>query len=297
MSVEQEPSWEWYGTFLSVMREGSLSAASRRLRVAQPTVRRRIAALEQALGHTLFSRSPNGLLPTAAAHRILPFAKTMEATSRSLVRTLSGESGGARGVVRVAASEILGVELLPPLILPLRESHPQLQLELMLSDGLADVARREADIAIRLTPPKGATLVARKLGVVHLGLFAAPAYLASRSMPQSLDALREHFLVGQDTSLQLIESLAALGVPLRREDFAFRTDHNLAYLAAIRHGLGIGVTDMAVARKWQLTRVLPEVALPLALWLVAHEDLKDVARIRIVLDHLAQALRDHVIEG
>ena len=107
-----EPSWELYGTFLQVMREGSLSGAARVLQVAQPTVRRRVEALEEQLGATLFARAPNGLIATEAAHTLLPFATTMEATARASVRSLADVDAVA-GTVRLTTSEVMGVEVVP----------------------------------------------------------------------------------------------------------------------------------------------------------------------------------------
>jgi DNA-binding transcriptional LysR family regulator len=295
--MEHAPSWELYGTFLQVMREGSLSGAARTLRVAQPTVRRRIASLEEALGTPLFSRAPNGLVPTEAARRALPLVQTMEATSRSLVRAVSGDPDEVAGSVRVTASELVGAEVLPPMIRDLRQRYPRLDVELALSNRMADLLRQDADIAIRMAPPTTSSLVARRVGEVDLGFFAAPAYLDGRDAPATPDDLRDHDLVGYDTDPQLIEGLSALGLALRPRDFVFRTDHDLAYLAAIRSGVGIGVTHVPLAAAPPLVRVLPDHRLTLDVWLVAHEDLRHVRRIRAVLDHLAETLRGYVRPG
>lgn len=292
MPTETAPSWELYGTFLQVMREGSLSGASRTLGVAQPTVRRRIAALEEALGATLFSRAPNGLVPTDAAMRALPFAETMEATSRSIVRALSSDPSQPRGTVRISASEIVGVEVLPPILANLRRRWPEITVELTLSNRIADLMRRDADIAVRMTAPSASTLVARRIGTIPFGFFATPDYLRRHGTPECLDDLRRHELVGYDQNPQLLEGLAALGLVLSADDFAFRTDHDLAFLGAIRAGLGIGVVQVPLAHG--LVRLLPGYDLPLDVWLVAHEDLRQVRRIRVVLDHLAEALRSYL---
>lgn len=294
MSVEHQPSWEQVAAFLHVMRQGSFSGAARSLRVAQPTVRRRIEALESSLGSPLFSRASNGLTPTDVAHRILPFAETMEANSRSLVREASAAPDVVEGVVRLAVGELMGAEFIPEALQPLHARHPALSIELVLSNDIADVSRREADVAVRMAPPQGASLVARKLGTVTLGFFAAPAYLANRAAPTTLEALVEHDLVGLDADDQLLTGLAALGLTLSPRDFRLRTDHVLAYLAAIRSGLGIGVTHLPLSRRPPLVRVLPELGLPVDLWLVAHQDTRRIRRIRVVLDHLATALLPYV---
>ena len=107
---ETEPSWDLYGAFLAVMQGGSLSAAARSLGVAQPTVRRQVEQLEQQLGVVLFTRAPNGLVPTELARATLPYAESLAATARALVRSVSGSTAADRGTVRVTCSEVVGVE-------------------------------------------------------------------------------------------------------------------------------------------------------------------------------------------
>lgn len=276
-------------TFLQVMRAGSLSGAARHLGVAQPTVRRRVAALERDLGVTLFTRSAAGLRPTPEAERLRPLAETMEASARALTRAAASPPDRVEGVVRIAASVLVGAELLPPMLASLRRAHPGLAIELALSNEVADLARRDADVALRLARPQGASLVARRLGGLPFGFFAAPAYLADRAPPATLGALRDHDLVGYDRDPLVRQGLADLGLVLGPEAFAVRTDHHLAYLAAVRAGCGIGVTHLALAAPEGLARVLPELQLDVELWLVAHEDQRDVPRVRVVLDHLAAA--------
>lgn len=292
--ARESPSWEQIQAFLAVMGEGSLTGAAAALGVAQPTIRRRVAALEAVLGTALFTRAATGLTPTEAATRALPMAETMAASARSLERAVSGDPDEVRGTVRVASSELVGVEVLPRALRGLRVQHPELQVELAPSNRFADLRRRDADVAVRMARPRGAALVARRIGTVELGLFAAPAYLEGRSVPTHLEGLPEHDLIGYDTDPQVIDGLAALGLELTPRDFAVRTDHDLAYLAAIRAGLGIGVTHVPLAVDPLLVPILPEHRLPLEVWLVAHEDLRRVRRVRVVLDHLAEALQAYV---
>lgn len=128
--------WEWYRTFLAVLQEGSLSGASRTLNITQPTAGRHIAGLEAALGQALFTRSQTGLLATDAALALRVHAEAMDNTARALERTaanFSRDRADLRGVVRVAASEVVGAEVLPPLVARLRQACPNIVIELMLS--------------------------------------------------------------------------------------------------------------------------------------------------------------------
>lgn len=286
------PSWSLHETFLEVMRGGSLSAASRALGVAQPTVRRRIEALEEALDAVLFTRSPNGLEPTEAARAMLPHAEAMASTAHALARSVSGGAGEDRGTVRVAASHVMGAEVLPAILASLRRAHPRIQIELTLSNRNEDLLRRDADLAVRMVRPAQAALVARRVGEIPIGIFASEAYLASREPPRSVEELSDHALIGPDRDRATLEALAAAGFPGRRGGYALRTDHDLAQLAAIRAGVGIGACQVPLAARGRppLRRLLPEIEVPLEVWVVTHEDLREVRRVRAVLDHLVEEL-------
>ena len=245
-----EPSWELYETFLSVMRTGSLSGASRALAVAQPTVRRRVEALEGSLGAVLFTRATNGLVPTDAARVTRPHAEAMAASARALVRATSGPLAAERGTVRLTASEIIGLEVLPGLLTPLRAKWPELQLELALSNRLEDLLRRDADVAVRMTPPTQSSLVARKVGVIPVGLYAHVDYLARHPAPKKpAELLAGHALIGADRDRGFIAGMAMMGLTVSARDFAIRTDSDGAQLNAVRAGLGIGVCQVPLARR------------------------------------------------
>lgn len=288
---EPAPSWDLYLAFLAVMREGSLSAASRALNVAQPTVRRQIEALEEALGVVLFTRAPNGLVPTELARATLPYAESMAATAKALVRSVSGPAGEERGTVRVTTSEIVGAELMPEILVSLARAHPQVQIELALSNRNQDLLRRDADVAVRMVAPTQAALLAKRACAIPLGLFATAGYLRARPAPSRLEQLREHVLIGSDRDRGVIEALAAAGLHTTPRDFALRTDSDLAALAALRAGLGIGVCQVPLAeRSPELRRVLPSLGFELEAWVVMHEDLRHVRRVRAVFDHLVTQL-------
>ncbi|MEJ1250639.1 LysR family transcriptional regulator [Denitratimonas tolerans] len=292
-------AWDLYRTFLAVLREGSLSAAARALGLTQPTVGRQIAALEAALGLALFTRAPQGLTPTGAALDLLPHAEAMEAAAATLVRAVSGDALQPRGTVRLSASEVIGCEVLPPMLADFREAHPQVALELLSSNRLTNLLTREADLAVRMIRPTQGALIARQVGRVRIGLYAHCRYAERYGLPERLDELRRHAAIGFDTDRRAIEALAAAGVIMSREDFVFRSDDELAQLAALRAGLGIGALPAGVAaRDPQLLPVLPgRLSFELEVWLAMHEDLRAVRRIRLLFDHLAEALADYCRAG
>ncbi|RZL82148.1 MAG: LysR family transcriptional regulator [Sphingomonas sp.] len=286
-----DPDWALYRTLLAVLDEGSLSAAARSLGLTQPTVARHVDALEAALGGDLFVRSQRGLDPTDLAHALRPQAQIMATTAAALMRTASGTLGAVAGTVRISASDVVGVEHLPPILTCLKREHPGLVIELTLSDRLDDLLAREADIAVRMTQPTQTALLAKRLPSVEIGFHAHRDYLDRRGTPVDMMDLARHDMIGYDMETPALRTMAERLAPLDRRGFALRADSNLAQLAAIRAGFGIGLCQTRIARREPvLVRILPEIALPLPLWIVMHEDLKTSARFRAVFDALAAGL-------
>ena len=290
--MNSEPDWTLYRTFLSVAKLGSLSAAARSLGLTQPTVARHIESLEADLEVDLFLRSPRGLLPTDLALALVPQAEAIAASAAALLRTAESGKGEMSGSVRVSASEIMGVERLPPILAALRRAHPRLDVQLALSDELHNLLTREADVAVRQVVPTQSALFAKKLAPTVVGLHAHRSYLERRGTPRSLDDLAAHDIIGLDRPNPAMREMLQRFPGLERIRFALRTDNNLAQLAAIRAGLGIGLMQVNfAARDGALKRVLSDqVSINLPLWIVMHEDLKSSATCRAVFDALAAGL-------
>lgn len=288
--------WELYRSFLAVLEEGSLSAAARALALTQPTVGRHVAALEKALAVPLFVRSQTGLLPTDAALALRGHAQAMGSIAASLQRAAGRHGEAVQGTVRIAASEVIGAEVLPPVLAGLRRAHPQLRLELVLSNRVQDLLHREADVAVRMTRPEQDLLVARRIGAVTLGLYADRDYLARHGTPHSLDELMQHALVGFDVETPFLRAARAALPRWRREAFALRADSDLAQLALIRAGCGIGFFQVPLARRTpRLVSVLPQqVRLGLETWITMHQDLRGSAACSAVFAALAEAMTAHV---
>jgi DNA-binding transcriptional LysR family regulator len=291
--------WELYRSLLGVLRAGSLSGAARVLGVAQPTVGRHVAALEAALGLVLFTRSQTGLLPTEAALSLRTHAEAMESTAAALERAAASYGDGVRGVVRVTASEMIAVEVLPPVLAALRARHPALDVELALSNSVQNLLQREADIAVRMVRPTQEQLVARRVGTIGIGLHAHRDYLARHGTPAGLDDLAGHTLIGYDRGAPFIHAAMRRWPQLAPKRFSLRTDSDVAQLALIRAGAGIGMCQVALARRDPaLVRLLPaEFSLPLETWVTMHEDLRDSPRCRVTFDALAEALAVHAAAG
>lgn len=289
--------WELYRSFLAVLEEGSLSGAARALGLTQPTVGRHISALEAALGLSLFTRSQSGLLPTEAARALREDAQAMQTTAAALERTARGLGEGVRGAVRLSASEIMGVEVLPPILAAVQTAHPGLEVELVLSNRLHDLVRREADIAVRMTAPQQDVLLATRVGQVPLGLHAHASYLARRGVPATMDELTGHTLIGFDQETPFIRDARA-GRPLwSREHFGVRCDSDVAQLAMIRAGAGIGICQVPLGRRDPaLVHLLPDAfAMGLDTWVTMHEGLRHSPRCRVVFDALVVGLRHYCV--
>lgn len=294
LCMASEIGWELYRSLLGVLQEGSLSGAARALDIAQPTVGRHVAALERALGMPLFTRSQTGLLPMESALALRPFAEAMRSAVAALERAAASQGSGVRGVVRVTASEVIGVEVLPPIIARLREEHPDLQIELVLSNRMQDLLQREADIAVRMTRPDQGLLIARRIGHVHVGLHATKRYLERHGTPATTADLQQHALIGFDRPTAFIRA-ANKSLAFRREAFAVRADSDLAQLALIRSSAGIGFCQVPIASRDGLLRVLvKQYSLPLDTWIAMHEDLRNSPRCRVTFEALVEGLRDHV---
>ena len=289
-------SWDHYRSFLAVLSEGSLSAAARRLRLTQPTLGRHIDELEQSLGVALFSRSQAGLTPTEAAIELRPYAETMAGAAEALVRAASGEAGEERGVVRLTASEVVATEVLPSILAEFHQVHPRIAIELVSTNRNEDLLHRRADIAVRMMRPTQSALVARRIGAAEIGLYAHQRYIDRHGVLANLDEPGGHTLIGYDQETAAIQVFKKLGLNLVRETFALRTDSDVVQLAAVRAGFGIGVCQVPIAkRNPELVRLVPDAfSFALDFWLVMHEDIAQVRRVRLLYDHLGARLADYI---
>lgn len=285
-------AWDLWRSFLAVMDARSISGAARQLGLSQPTVGRQVAALERDLGQSLFTRSQSGIEPTPAALALRAHAEDMAAAAAALQRTASGTLDSAHGIVRLAASEVMGVEILPRILADFREIHPEIVIELTLSNRNADLLRRDADLAIRMVRPMQQAIVTRRIGDVPVGLFAHRDYVARHGLPEAPTDLFGHALIGPERGFAEIADVEIGGHRLTPEMFALRVDGDIAQLAALRAGVGIGVCQRRIAATDpELVPVLADmIAFDLELWLAIHEDLRSVRRVRLLFDHLSHHL-------
>jgi len=284
--------WSLVRSFLAVLEKGSLLAASRDLQLSQPTIGRHVAELESQLGLVLFDRNGRGLLPTEAAYHLAESARIMQSGADQLARNVMGADLGASGTVRITASQPVSCYVLPPLLAQMRLSLPDVQVELVASNEVSNLLRREADIAVRMVQPQQASIIARRVGKVTLRACAHQDYLRRRGVPRQPSDLLAHDLIGGDRNDATLKGFAAQGLVVGREQFAFRADDLIVVWQAVRAGLGVGfVSEHLIRSDPAVIPVLPKLKIePLPVWLAVHKEIRTSKRIRAVYDFLADAL-------
>lgn len=284
--------WNQARAFLATAEEGSLSAAARVLGQTQPTIGRQIAALEQALGVALFERAGRSQLLTPAGRDLLEHVAAMRDAAGRVALLASGQSQALEGMVRITASEVMSALVLPPFFRSLRDTAPMIQVDLVAADGLSDLLRREADIAVRHVRPEQPSLIARKVCEATARLYAASDYLDRRGRPARMADLATHDFVGLSDVGRMLDYLVPLGLPVTEANFRAGSANGVAAWALVQNGLGISVMSDDVARRTQgIEAVLPDMTpIRFPVWLTSHRDLVSNRRIRLVFDRLADFL-------
>ncbi|MCM0607674.1 MAG: LysR family transcriptional regulator [Ideonella sp. WA131b] len=284
--------WSLAKSFLAVLDAGSLMGAARRLQAQQPTLSRHIAELEAQLGVPLFERTGRGVTPTAAALAIADAARQMQDGAGALARSLAKSRDATTGTVRVTTSQVAAIWMLPPLLAQLQQAEPGIDIELVASNQLTNLLRREADIAVRMVRPQQGSLVARKLADIPIVAAAHESYLARAGTPRRPEDLLGHRLIGYDRDETIVRGFAGMGLALARERFALRTDDQVAYGRLVAAGAGIGFVARYNIDHWPgVLQVLPQLPIPpLPCWLAVHREIRGNRLVRRVYDFLAEAI-------
>lgn len=286
-----EMDWSALRDFLAVAKTGSLSRAAHDLKISQPTLSRRIAALEEQLSTRLFVRTPRGLLLTDDGEAVLEGARRVEQEALSIERTADASQQTLTGTVRISLTEGLGTAWLPQKLAAFHLQHPGLCVEVLVDNRAVDLVRREADIAVRMFRPTQADLIAKRVGDVVMGLYATKAYMQINGRPETLEDLKNHTLVSFDESMVRNPAVQRLESYFLREKIVHRAGSFLGQLSATRAGIGLGVHDcFLAATDPELERLMPQwFHHRLEVWLVTHPDVRRSARIRAVYDFLCEA--------
>jgi DNA-binding transcriptional LysR family regulator len=289
--------WNQARAFLVTVEEGSLSGAARALNLTQPTLGRQVAALEKSLGVTLFERVGKSLDLTEAGKELLAHVQTMGEAAGRLSLTAYGQSQMLEGKVSVTAADSMSTYHLPSILKIIRETAPGIEIEVISSNSIQDLRRREADIAIRHVRPEEPNLIAKLVGETSAHLFASPTYLDTYGRPSSPADLADAVFVGPDDPGSMLPALAAIGLHLRCDQFKVTTNNSVVGYEMVKQGLGIGFMAKGFMPKdyaadvLNLEQILPDLSpLLVPVWLTVHSEVHTSPRVRLVFDILAEAL-------
>eukprot|EP01041_Mallomonas_annulata_P015997 gene15997-33648_t len=271
---------------------GSLSAAARKLGLTQPTLSRQVAAIERQMGVTLFERVGKSMSLTPTGLELLEHARAMGAAAEAMSLAATGRSQAVGGVVSVSATDAVAAYLLPPMVRRLREQEPGIAIEVIASNALSDLLRREADIAIRHVKPEQPDLIARLIREASASFYASEDWVRIHGHPRNAEDAAHLAFVGADRSGQYLAYLRQHGLPLSEANFSCYAEHSVASWSLVRQGMGIGAMMDEIARDTPgVVRVLDEVPpVRFPIWLVSHRELRTSRRIRVVFEALAQGL-------
>ena len=283
--------WDHAKTFMAVAEEGSLSGAARAMGQTQPTVSRQVAALEQSLNATLFERTGRSVTLTPFGIELLDHVRAMALGADRIALAAKGQAHSVEGQVRITAAELTAALVLPPILKDIGQQAPMLEIDVVADNGMRDLARREADIAIRHARPEQPNLIARRVRDEAMRFFASRSYLGASAQP-TRQGLSSHQILSYVEAERMLGYLNPEGLALTRANFRFTSSSQLVVLEMARQGLGIAILPERVAERFpDLVPLLPEMeAFRLPTWLVTHSELKTSRRIRLVFDVLAANL-------
>lgn len=284
--------WNRARAFLVTAEEGSLSAAARALGTTQPTLGRQVSALEDELGIALFERVGRGLVLTPSGLELMEHVRAMGEAANRMSLSASGQSQSIEGTVRITADEVNATYILPPIIMELQRAEPGIKIEVICSNAVKDLLRREADIAIRTAPLTDPELIARKVGEGRGMLYASRTYLQSAGPFETKADLSTATFTGFSDNTPLVDAMRSAGIELSAENFVVLSDSILVLWEMVKHGAGIGIMSQEVGDAEPLVQNAAPWLDPFVfqVWLVAHRELRTNRRVRFVYDWLAKAL-------
>ena len=285
--------WSDLRHFLAVARHGSTLAAARALGVNQSTVHRRLLVLERGMGQALFVRTPSGYRLSETGQSLLPYAQSVESAALALDRRIEGLDTGLTGTIRLTCPEPIVARLTAsPLLDRFHERHPGVRVEFAMSDRYLDLARGEADIALRSGDPEDPDLVGRKIADSVWAVYASKSYVQHHGRPQSAAELSRHLLVGFDGSMAKHRAAKWLAEVAPGATIAARNNSVLGVLLAVKSGVGVAPLPTTIADTEEvLVQVLPPVPeLARGWYLLAHPSLRHTPRIAAFFDFIVEEL-------
>lgn len=285
--------WDDLRTFLMIARHRTLSAAARALGVRQPTMGRRLEALEQRVGAVLLQKTSHGYVLTEAGAAVLANAERVEAEVLAVERLIAGKDLRLEGTVRLTTVEILATEILAPVLAAFRLRHPAVRVEVVAAHRTLNLTKREADVALRLARFTQSDLVVRRAGTMTYGLYAAPSYLARFGHPDWTDGGRGHALILTEPDMLHMPEMRYLRAVVPLAELGLSSNSRLIHRAAACHGIGLACLPRCVGDGAGLVRLpVPQAPPERELWLGVHGDLRHTPRIRAFIEAMQEGLRD-----
>ncbi len=284
--------WNQVRAFMATAELGSLSGAARALGTTQPTVGRQVTALEEDLGVALFERVGRGLVLTPSGKAVLDEVRPMGEAALRVSLVAAGRVEDVRGTVSISVSDLVATYLVPDLLMELSARVPEIVVDLVVTNAISDLMRRDADIALRHVEPDQPDLIARRVRSGEAGLWASAGFLQRHGRPQSIADLAGLPFVGMSEPAQMLSYLQSWGLPTCEADIRVHTDSMIVAWEMVRQGVGLGVMSDEIALRTEgVERVLPDFApLPVHMWLTTHRELRTSQRIRVVFDVIAEVL-------
>ena len=288
-------SFDWNQTraFLATVEEGSLSAAARALGLTQPTLSRQVACLEEELGVILFERNRRNMTLTQSGLELVEYAREMGESAMRISLAAAGQSQAIEGDVSITAPDLFSTYSLPKIVEKIRTKAPGINIEIISSNAVHDLTKREADIAIRHERPEQPELIVKLAGNTTAHFYASKDYLAQLEQPITMDVINKAEFIGHDSVEWFLPIMNSFGLQLTAENFKVMTSSGITLLELVKQGLGVSLIYRHVADLYpDLQQVLPECSIPVPIWLITHKELKTNLRIRMVYDILAEALAE-----
>lgn len=284
--------WNQVRAFLASAEEGSLSAAARALKLTQPTVSRQVAGLEDALGVVLFERGAKSLYLTEAGREVLEHVRAMGEAASRVSFAATGRSEAVTGWVSVTATNVFATLYLPAVLLRLQKEAPGVRVNVITSNAVQDLTKREADISIRHARPEQPNLIGKLIGETTARMYASKDFLDTHGRPKSVQEVSAMPTLAFDAPDRVLNLFESLGLSTGEEQIAAMTASGTMLIALARAGVGLTFLTEDMADLYpELELVYPEFPpVPVPVWLVTHRELHTSRRIRLVYDMLAEEL-------
>ena len=281
--------WNDLRYFLAVAREGSTLAAAKALGVSQPTVQRRLSALEESIKRQLVEHHPTGYRLTEFGKTLFPHAEDVERSITAFQRQLMSGGQELSGTLRVTCPEGMASRLLAPLIESFRAKYPELRVDLIMTDRRLDLAKGEAEVAVRMHKPGDESLIARKIANTPWSVYASRTYIKRHGRPQQQEDLDNHAVIEFGGEIAQIKASRWLRSTAPRATIAARGNSMLGVLAAVKSGAGLAPLPMLLGGGEEdlepLLAPIPEIGSKI--YIVMHSDLRRTARVRAFCEFVA----------